>query len=253
MLTNIHNAPAEGNFCDDNGKAIKPQIVAHYFRHMGYVNKGDRMANSYSICRQKLKWAKKLFFHLLELAILNSYILLSSCGGKKISHRDFRFILVRNMLAQAGYQRTVPRPLGRRASAAAQVNRWEASCSKHWPVPCATQVRCRVCERRRVLVKCRKCDVRLCVARSCFEDYHTNAQLWNSSGCADGPPSTKQGPQTQNVIKRNGILSGFFKFFVVHRYYEFLLQIFRRAEISLFHFPQTATCFITSSCFVRMI
>ena len=30
MLTNIHNAPAEGNFCNEGGKAIKPQIVIEY-------------------------------------------------------------------------------------------------------------------------------------------------------------------------------------------------------------------------------
>ena len=30
---------------------------------------------------------RRLFFHLLDLAIVNSYILLSSSGGKKISHR----------------------------------------------------------------------------------------------------------------------------------------------------------------------
>jgi hypothetical protein len=28
ILTNIHDVPAEGNFCDTNRKAIKPQIVA---------------------------------------------------------------------------------------------------------------------------------------------------------------------------------------------------------------------------------
>ena len=81
------------------GKAIKPQIVMDYNHHMGYVDKGDRMANSYSTSRRTFEWTKKLFFHLLDLTILNSYILHSSCGGKKISHRDFRFTLVRNMLA----------------------------------------------------------------------------------------------------------------------------------------------------------
>jgi hypothetical protein len=30
MLTNIHDPPAEGNFCDDNGNALKPEIVEHY-------------------------------------------------------------------------------------------------------------------------------------------------------------------------------------------------------------------------------
>ena len=34
MLTNIHNGPVEGNFCNEGGKAIKPQIVMVYNRHM---------------------------------------------------------------------------------------------------------------------------------------------------------------------------------------------------------------------------
>jgi hypothetical protein len=37
-LTNIYNAPAEGNFCDNNGQAIKPQIVVDYNCHIGYVD-----------------------------------------------------------------------------------------------------------------------------------------------------------------------------------------------------------------------
>jgi hypothetical protein len=45
---------------------------------------------------------KKLFFHVFDLAIVNSYILLSSCGGKKILHRDFHLTLIREMLAQSG-------------------------------------------------------------------------------------------------------------------------------------------------------
>jgi hypothetical protein len=93
VWTNIHNAPAEGNFCNESGKATKLQIVMDYNHHMGYVDKGDRMANSYSISQRTFKWTKKLFSHLLHLGILNSYILHFLCGGKKISHRDFRFTL----------------------------------------------------------------------------------------------------------------------------------------------------------------
>jgi len=43
MLTNIHNVAAEGNFCNEGGKALKPQIVTDYNHHMGYVDKGDRI------------------------------------------------------------------------------------------------------------------------------------------------------------------------------------------------------------------
>jgi len=87
-LTNIHDLPSEGNFRDEQGNT-KPAIVADYNCHMGYVDKADRMANSYMASRQTWKWTKKLFLHLLDMTILNSYILLSTCGGKKISHRDF--------------------------------------------------------------------------------------------------------------------------------------------------------------------
>ena len=112
---------------------------------------------------------KKLFLHLLDLAILNSYILHSSCGGKKISHRDFRFTLVRNMLAHAGPER---RPLGRPPKVEKRVARLEVCGSKHWPTPSKTQLRCRVCKARgvtkKVFWKCRKCEVGLCLKNSCF-------------------------------------------------------------------------------------
>ena len=120
VLTNIYDPTAEGNFCDNNnGKAIKLQIVVDYNHHMGYVDKGDRMAKTYSINHCTWKWTKKLFFHLFDLAILNSYILFSSLGGKKISLRDFRMTLMRNLVAQAGQERNVWRPVGETAPAAA--------------------------------------------------------------------------------------------------------------------------------------
>jgi len=71
------------------------------------------MANSYSINRSTWKWTKKLFFHLSDLTILNSHILLSSLRGKKTSHRDFQNTLLWNLLAQAGHERNVQRPIGR--------------------------------------------------------------------------------------------------------------------------------------------
>jgi len=70
-------------FCNNKWKAIKPQTVVDYNRHKGCVDKTNRMANSYSINRSAWKWKKKLFFHLFDLDILNSYILLSSLRVRK--------------------------------------------------------------------------------------------------------------------------------------------------------------------------
>ena len=63
MLMNIQNAPGEGNFCNKGGKAIKLEIVTDYNHHMFYVDKGDKMDNSYSISQRTFKWTKKLFFN----------------------------------------------------------------------------------------------------------------------------------------------------------------------------------------------
>jgi hypothetical protein len=181
MLTNIHAAPAEGNFRNERGKAVAPLVVADYKHHMRTLRKVKWKANNYTISRPRWKWTKKLFFHLLDLAILNSYILLSSCGGKKISLSRFRLKLVNGMLAHAWQVRQLQRPMGTPAGTDEYVDRLEESDSEHWPVPSKTQRRCHVCSVRgltqKVFTKCHKCGVGLCTKKSCFKDYHTEEQL----------------------------------------------------------------------------
>jgi hypothetical protein len=88
MLTNIYSPPAEGNFCDNNGNALKPAIVEDYnctdTWAMWTKETEWQILNTIS---HKWKWTRKLYFHLLDQANLNSYILSSSCG-KKISHMN---------------------------------------------------------------------------------------------------------------------------------------------------------------------
>jgi hypothetical protein len=88
----MHVPPAEGNF-KEGGKAMKPLIVEDCTTRMCYIDLSDRMANSYGIGKKTRKWMKKLFFHLLDLTILNSYILYKSCGGN-MTHLKCREQLV---------------------------------------------------------------------------------------------------------------------------------------------------------------
>lgn len=89
LLTYMHPAPAEGNFCNEHDNAVKPKILQDWNKHVRYIDKSDRMTDSYSISRLTWKWLKKLFFHFLDPRILNSFILLTSCGAE-VTHRDFR-------------------------------------------------------------------------------------------------------------------------------------------------------------------
>ena len=139
----------------------------------------------------KWKWAKRLFFHLLDLAIVKSYILLSSSGGKKISHRNFRFTLITEMLARSGYESRQSMPVGRTTPASKNIGRLDTHHNKLWPGLSNTNWRCRLCSAtgvtRKMIFKCVKCDEVSCEDRSCFADYHTKETYKTSSGPSSVP------------------------------------------------------------------
>ena len=62
ILSNMHTPPVEENFTQISGQAIKPHVVEDYNAYMGFVDKSDRMVNSYGIAFRSWKWTKKLFF-----------------------------------------------------------------------------------------------------------------------------------------------------------------------------------------------
>jgi len=66
----IHVAPAEGNFINEQGTAMKPLIYADCNCHTGYVDKGDRLANSYIISHCTCQCTNTLFILLLDMATL---------------------------------------------------------------------------------------------------------------------------------------------------------------------------------------
>jgi hypothetical protein len=147
---------------------------------MGYLDHSDRMANTYSMCQRTFKWTTKLFFHFLDLTVLNSWILLSSCGAKYM-HRDFRLLLVRNLIEEAGRNGDRPTPslVGRPSATDTNVTRLDSRYKKHWPAK-SNKVRCHACsargQRRGTVYKCAQCNVRLCVV-PCFAEYHTKVNL----------------------------------------------------------------------------
>ena len=105
---------------------------------------------------------------------------LSSYGGKKISQR---FVLVRKMLACAGQEQWVQRPLQQSPSTATSVDRLYSTGSKHWTAPSNRQLQCHACSARgvmcKVTVKHPMGVVELCVTTSCFGEYRTKAQHSN--------------------------------------------------------------------------
>jgi hypothetical protein len=166
MLTNLHCPPPEGNICDEHGNALKPMIVHDCNRHMGYVDKSDCMTKSYSIG----SWTWKC---LLDLTILNSFIIIVSCGSE-FSHRLFRLAIIRDIIQEAGQ---VPQPQttrhGRQASSMNQLTRLDIRHrhSIHWRLE-GKRIQCFVCSANnkeiRAKFRCPECSVG--VSQPMFQD-----------------------------------------------------------------------------------
>ena len=53
----------------------KPLVISDYTENMGAVDKADHYCVSYSFLRKTLRWWRKLFFWMLEVSLINSFIL----------------------------------------------------------------------------------------------------------------------------------------------------------------------------------
>ena len=54
---------------------VKPLVVDRYNHNMGRVDKADQYSMYYSFGRRSVKWWRKLMFLLMEVALVNSFIL----------------------------------------------------------------------------------------------------------------------------------------------------------------------------------
>jgi hypothetical protein len=93
---------------------------------MGFVDKSDRMVNSYGIGRITWKWTKKLSFHLTDMTIHDTFLIHKSCGGK-MTQKNFREILVRELIIHSQEENVTASGIsrGRPSPTASQLSRLE--------------------------------------------------------------------------------------------------------------------------------
>lgn len=162
---------------------VKPLCVKEYNAHMGSIDKVDMLLSSVECLRKTIKWYKKIFFHLVDLAVLNTHAMYKVNTGKNISIADFQLQLTREIIAKYGQVR--PTTKSGRPSSGDLPARLTA---RHFPqlLPAVDGGRknpqrvCHVCKHTLLGPKkrkdsryfCKECDVGLCVY-PCFEKFHT--------------------------------------------------------------------------------
>jgi hypothetical protein len=170
------------------GKTLqKPTSVRDYNLSMGGIDLKDQMLSMYLVERKRcLKWYVKLFKRLLNVSILNSYIMCNKSrefspelNMEPIDHRSYRYELA-EILSRIG-RVEVSRPV---PADDINITRLRRDIPHNPVMSRGRKTNRRRCARcgakgieKRVLSSCTVCNVGLCFGTECWTDYHSLENL----------------------------------------------------------------------------
>lgn len=154
----------------------KPTCILDYSKSMEIISETNRIINTVECTKNTLQWHKRLFFHLLDLSVWNSYCLYKFKTKKVLSMSEFHLALITELLQS--YPRSVGTVSPLRSESLLRLT------ERHFPTLHKSDKanrknpmrRCVVCakldKRRCSRYCCKQCNVGLCIV-PCFEMYHT--------------------------------------------------------------------------------
>lgn len=190
LMSTIHTAAGTATAtrrCKENGQfrnldVRMPELIRDYNMSMGGVDKSDQLINKYHSLRKTNKWWKTIFFHLIDIARVNSYILFQEFRRQnpgipelkrtsRYGQLDFTEELIRQ-LGEIDDKENIP---------------GESKPKKHFThhaIPHMSDQRgnCKLCyekekKERKTFVTCSECTQHYCFnsTRNCLVQAHTSA------------------------------------------------------------------------------
>ena len=153
-----------------------PSPIYRYNKYMSGVDKSDQLINYYNVLRISKKYWKTLFFHFVDISIVNSYIIHTAKEKKPMKHYEFRERLVR------GFSGFSTSSCTREAeSAGKESTSNQCSLLEHQPVPLQERSPCVYCKLTQgkthyTTRQCKQCKSSLCFRdRNCFVQWHDSS------------------------------------------------------------------------------
>lgn len=81
-----------------NKTKSKPKEVSEYNLNMAGVDRCDQLTSYYSCPRKSIRWYKKVIFHLLDVTVVNSFLLYRELTKSKMSLLQFREAVIKGLL-----------------------------------------------------------------------------------------------------------------------------------------------------------
>ena len=153
-----------------------PKIVRDYNAHMGGVDTHDMLRQIYGIHRKNIKWWHRIFFGLLDMAIVNSFLVYRETENALISQKEYRRHLAKGLLT---YSHKTVCPKRRKTAFSIPASVRNSNVGVHLPEFNVLKRRCEVCSKdgleSRPTSRCSHCGVNLCCngSKNCFVRFHT--------------------------------------------------------------------------------
>lgn len=155
---------------------------------MGGVDKSDQLIHYYQVLRISKKYWKTLFFHFIDIAIVNSYIIHAEKETKPLKHYEFRENLARCL---SGISTSSHREVDR-------AGKEGTSCLllEHQLIILPERAPCVYCKLSKnkthyTTRQCKKCQSPLCFSdRDCFVQWHDASFRVSREEWLKGVPST---------------------------------------------------------------
>ena len=175
---------------DAHGNHIpKPVAIHQYTQNMAGVDISDQYMSFHVALCKSMKWSRKLFFHFLNMVILNAYLLNKKFGKKKMSKHDY-IEYIANYLVEISVDGATCIPK-RIFNPSSQMRLTERHFPKKIPIRNGkvNGILCRACNftcaqlikfghsgetlhRKTTIYWCEECETPLCIT-PCFEIFHT--------------------------------------------------------------------------------
>ena len=133
----------------------------------------DSLKSTYKLDgRSKFQFYLRLFFHLLDVALVNSFIVYKKLENKDLTLKEFKICIALKVIASFISRKLSC--LNHRPSKPTKAQRPGSILPSHWQIFLETRRRCTVCfqagTENRTFVMCPLCDVALCLQkeRNCF-------------------------------------------------------------------------------------
>lgn len=176
MLSTIHDERQQEVTRRGGQRVNKPSCVVSYNSKMGAVDRADQMIQPYDATRKTTRWYKKAMIHLLQVSMLNAFIVYKKASDVQLDFFQFQCAVINTLFFRDNPAPHPPLP---------GTDDGFRLIGRHFPrkIPltkegCSKTRRCRVCYkhgiRKETSLYCEQCPSLppLC-ASPCFEVYHT--------------------------------------------------------------------------------